>query len=278
MIFGQLLENIYREIHSDIVDGVATGGTATTIVDTGLITKTYTENRFRDWIAFISTTTDGLSPQSKFGIATAYVKSTGTITIPTVTDTVGAGDTYAICKPDVPLYTLTKLCNDGLKQLGRIWVRNTSLTTAADTLNYTIPIAAKGIRPRSIQIRDVDYVYHTVPNYEIQPAAGGSTTTLYFKQQPPYSTTNAHTILYDYMGYHPAVSLYSDTINEVLHDRLVIASCVERVFHWKAMPKQRKIDMQNWQLAKQLLQEAMQMYPIERPLIEQKRVPVTLYN
>lgn len=274
MNFGQLLERVYREIHSDIVDGVATGGSATTIVDTTLITKPYTENRFRDWVAFISTTTDGLTPQSKFGIATAYVKSTGTITIPTVTDAVASGDTYSLCKQDVPLYTLIKLCNDGLKQLGRIWVRDTSLTTAADTLNYTIPIAAKGLRPRSIKLRDSDYVYYDTPNYEIQPAAGGSTTTLIFKSQP----AEPYTILYDYMGYHPAMSVYSDTINETLHERLVIASCVERVFHWKAMPKQRKIDMQNWSLAKQMLQEATQMFPVERPLIEQKRVPISIYN
>ena len=42
---SQLLESAYRIIHDDIVDGVATGGSATTIVDSTLANK-YAANKF----------------------------------------------------------------------------------------------------------------------------------------------------------------------------------------------------------------------------------------
>jgi hypothetical protein len=149
LILGQLLEQVYREIHADVVDGVATGGTATTIVDTGLITQPFVENRFKNWVAFISRSTDGLSPQSKYEIVTLYVKATGTITIPTVTDAVAAGDEYSLCKPDVPLYTLIKLCNDGLNGLFYAAL-DTSLTSSSGETRYTLPIATKGQMPYQI--------------------------------------------------------------------------------------------------------------------------------
>jgi len=42
LTLGQLLEYGYRDIHADVVDGVATGGSATTIVDSTLTSKPYT--------------------------------------------------------------------------------------------------------------------------------------------------------------------------------------------------------------------------------------------
>jgi hypothetical protein len=275
MNLGELLERVYREIHTDIVDGVATGGSATTIVDSTLSTRSFTENKFKDWIAFISRTTGGLTPQSKYGIATAYVKSTGTITIPTVTDSVGAGDEYALCKPDIPLYTLIKLCNDGIKKLGRVPRVDTSLTTASSTVRYTIPIAGKGIRPRSIHLRDSDdYDRYDTPPWKIEQAAGGTAETLVFMWQPLTSKQ----IVIEYMGMHPALTAYSSYVNEHIHDDLAIAACLERAFYWRAMPKRRKTDMENWGQAKQALQEAKVMYPIEMPLIQNQRVPIGLYN
>jgi len=65
MNLGEALEAIYRGIHDDIVDGVATGGSATTIIDTTLEDK-HPQNKFKNWVAFISRTTDGLTPQNKY--------------------------------------------------------------------------------------------------------------------------------------------------------------------------------------------------------------------
>jgi hypothetical protein len=272
VIAGQLLERVYRAIHDDIVDGVATGGSATTLVDSTIASK-FTENKFKNWIAFISSTTDGLSPQSRFAIISAFVNSTGTATFPTLTDAVGAGDTYSLAKGTIPLYTLLKLCNDGLRALGRFYRYDVSLTSSS-SLTYTMPIATKGIRPRNIFLRDSDFYEQAAPSYEIIPAAGGSTETLVFKSKPTLDLT----IVIEYLGAHPELTAYNSYVDEYIHDELALAACVERAYHWKMTPKNRKLDVQNWQLAKQALQEAKALYPIQRPIVHNQRVPVTLYN
>lgn len=274
LILGQLLEQVYRDLHCDIVDGVATGGSATTIVDTGLTTKPFTENRFKDWIAFISRSTDGLSPQSKFGIATAYVKSTGTITIPTVTDAVGAGDEYAVCKPDIPLYTLIKLCNDGINDLFYAAV-DTSLTSSSGTVRYTLPVALKGLQPYNVYLRDPsDYTLYNAPNWHIETAAPGSAETLVFKWAP----WDAKTIVVDYKSLHPQLTVYSSSVSEKIHPRLALAACVERAWHWKMTPRQRKTDVLNWQNARRELEEMKIKHPIDIPIRKRNYLPSGIFN
>jgi len=270
---GQLLEYGFRDIHADVVDGVATGGTTTTIVDSTLSAKPYTENRFRNWIAFISRTTDAAAPQYQYGIATAYVKSSGTITIPTVSATVGSGDEYALCKPDIPLYTAIKLVNDALNALSYSLV-DTSLTSDGETSRYTLPIATKGMRPYSIHLRDTDYTLYDAPNWEIESAAAGSTETLVFKQMP----IDAMTIVIDYAALHPQLTAYSSSVSEKIHPELARKAVVERFLHWKMLPKRRKLDIANWEQAKSELEMAKREYKIDLPTRKPNFVPVGLYN
>lgn len=271
---GELLERVCRGIHDDVVDGVATGGSATTIVDTNLASK-YTQNRFKDWVAFISRTTDGLSPQGKYGIISAYTVSSKTVTMATVTDAVGAGDEYALCKMTVPLYTLVKLCNDAMSALGLIWVRDTSLTVSGNTLLYTLPIATKGHRLGEVHLMNSEYQTLPAPGFEIVKAAGGTANSIRFHSQPD---TSYPTIVINYAGMHPALTAYNSYVEESIHPELAVAACIERAFFWKAMPKQRKSDMANWQLAKSLLQEAQALHPIERPVMDNHRLNFGIYN
>ena len=67
MNYGQILEKTYEALGFVRLRSLATGGSATTIVDTSLATR-FGTNAFRNHIFFISKTTDGLTPQSKFGL------------------------------------------------------------------------------------------------------------------------------------------------------------------------------------------------------------------
>lgn len=284
MKLGELLERTYRAIHDDIVDGVATDGNATTITDSSLSGK-YQTAKFKNWVAFISRTNDGLSPQGKYGIISAYV-NTGSATIPTVTDAVQAGDEYAFCKGSIPLYTLIKLCNDGLKALGRIPLVNTSLTLSASTIRYTLPAAIKGRKPSLVYFREpTTFVRVHAPNWEIEPAASGSAATLVFKKQSAvlnttnvFQTYNGYTIVVHYEGIHEPLTAYNSPVNETIHDELAVAACVEKALSWKVYPRQRKIDKENWALAKQAMEEAKRQYPIELPIRDQQRVPIGIFN
>lgn len=284
MKLGELLERTYRAIHADVVDGVATGGDATHIIDSALSGK-YKANQFKNWIAFISRTTDGLSPQGKYGVISDYV-NTGTATIPTVTDAVQAGDEYSFCRPDVPLYTLIKLCNDALKGLKRIPLVDTSLTVAASTIRYTLPLALKGRKPNMIFFRNpTTFVRVPAPNWDIEPAASGSQATLVFQKQTlALNTTNVFqsydgwTMVIYYEGIHEPLTAYNSPVNETIPDELAVAACVERVMDWKVYPRQRKIDVANWQKAKAKLDEVKRDHPIELPIRDQVRLPIGIFN
>lgn len=285
MNLGELLERTYRAIHDDLVDGVATGGSATTIADSSLAGK-YQANKFKNWIAFISRTSDGLSPQNRYGIISAYTNA-GTATIATVTDTVAAGDEYSFVKGSIPLYTGIKLVNDALQGLRKIPLVNTSLTLSASTIRYTLPIALKGKRPTYIYFRNpTNFSRYPAPNWEIEPAASGSAPTLVFKKQTILATGSqtvfqplaGYTIVIHYEGYHEPLTAYNSPVNETIHNNLAIAACKAEFLKWKVYPRQKKIDMQNADRARLEFEEAKSMFPIERPIRDEMRIPIGIFN
>jgi len=271
---GALLERVYRELHDEIVDGISTGGTVgTAVTDTAIIGK-YPDNKFKNWVAFISSTTDGLAPQAEYAVITTNVNSTGVFTFPALTAATGAGDTYAVVKATIPVNTMLKLANDGLQGLGRIWVNGTAGTTASSTRNYALPLAAKGPDLREVYLLDTNNFKFPAPHYDLIQTVAGSVGTIQFREQPMASRT----IYVNYLGIHPTLTAYSSGINETVPDELAIAAVVERALWWKAHPKRRKVDMENWGEAKRLLEVAKAEYRIKRPQHDNQRVPITMYN
>jgi hypothetical protein len=273
MNLGELLEAVYRGMHDEIVDGIATGGSTTSITDTSIITK-YPDAKFKNWIAFDSVT-------NQYAVITGNINATGVVSFPAIATAVVAGDTYAICKATVPINTLLKLCNDGLNMLGMIWQEDHSLVTAASTRNYNLPVATKKQDLLSVHLRDVNNFRFTAPNYDIIPAVGGTaTTTLQFKSQPLVGAigTNDYHIVINYMADHPVLTAYSSAINDTITDKLAVLACMEQALHWKVMPKRKKLDMDNWIEARTLYEEALRMYPIQQKPKENQRTPINMYN
>lgn len=289
MQFGELLERTYREIHADIVDGVATSGTNLTIVDTALNGK-YSANKFKEWVAFISRTTDGALPQGKYGLVSAYTSTPSTATIPDVGSgtPVDTGDEYSFCnqKGSIPIHTMEKLCNDGMKALGYITRVDTSLTVAASQIRYNLPLALKGKTPTRVYFRHpTTFVRVHAPNWEIERAAPGQQTVLVFKKQS--FTLNTTNVFQTYVGYkivieykvkHEPLTAFNSPVDEYIHDELAVAACVERAMWWKIYPRRKKVDVENHAMAKAALEEAKRSYPIEQPVPDQQRVPIGMFN
>jgi hypothetical protein len=228
MNLGKLLEETYSALGFIRLRSLATGGSATTIIDTALAIQ-YPTNGFKKHIFFISQTTDGLSPQSKFGVLPAahYVAATQTFTIPTVTDSVGAGDIYAIAKPTVDLYEMLGQINLAMAKLPAVRLSDVSLTAAKDTLEYTLPLAVKGYEIQEVWIGNATDGYQKDNNYRVRPAVGGSTEKLVLGTQPDYDPDTAadHTIDIIYLGRQTTLSVYSNTISEKYPDELVYSCC-----------------------------------------------------
>jgi hypothetical protein len=285
MILGELLERIYRAIHADIVDGVITAGDNNTITDSSLTGK-YQANKFKGWVAFVSRTTDGAAPQNEYSLISSYVNTGSAELSSNLSANVEANDEYSFCRPDVPLYTLIKLCNDALRGLKRIPLVNTSLTVAASQIRYTLPIGIKGRQPLRVYFRHpTTFVRVPAPNYDIEPAASGSQATLVFKKQSLVLNTtnvfqlyNGWTIVIEYEGIHEPLTTYNSPVNETIADELAVAACVERVMDWKVYPRQRKIDVANWQKAKAKFEEARREHPIQLPIREENHLPIGIFN
>ena len=235
MNLGKLLEETYIACGLQVLRRVATGGTATTVVDSGIVNKKsdgyYAQGANGGHILFISQSTDGLSPQGKFGEVSAFTLSTTTptFTIPTVTDAVAAGDIYAVMKPIIQLYEMIGRVNEGLRRLGEQDRPNTTLTGLADTLVYSLPAGINVTNIKKIEIGNNTDGWCDAPGYTIQPQQGGTVDQLMFTHQPPYdSTTPANqTIKITYHGPHPTLSIYSDYVEKSVPDELAIAICAE---------------------------------------------------
>lgn len=223
MNLGQLLEKILPIQ----VEGIATGGSTSTVVDSDLVGK-YDTDAFKDGLVFIHSTTDGLAPVNEFSIATAYADSTGTFSVsPSLTTAVGAGDYYSIADPQFRKAPAIRIVNETLRDFGIISLTDTSLTASANTLEYTLPLALKAWPLDKVEIGNTTDGFEEVNDWYVVPATAGSQAKLVFNSQPRYDGTTAsnQTLRIWYRDYHPVVDTYDDKIAETIPEARAVKEC-----------------------------------------------------
>lgn len=259
MILGQLLEKILPIQ----LEGKATGGTTSTIVDSALPGQ-YDDDSFKGALAFIHTTTDALAPQNQFSSISAFVDSTGTFTVDTAfTATVGSGDYYSIADPQYKRAPVIRIVNDALRNFGIISLVDISLTGLADTLEYTLPIAIKAFPIDKLEVGNATDGWEELQDWYVLPAAPGTQAKLVFNHQPPYdgSTAANRTFRIWYQDYHPAVDTYEDYISETIPDPRVVHECKVALQKWMI---EKNSDYSQEALTKlQMLQGDQQVSKIE---------------
>lgn len=216
----------------------ATGGSATTIVDTA--TRYTTDDALVGGTAFVIKTTDGLTPQGKFARISDFVASTKTFTIDTVTDAIGAGDIIGLVRPTIPLLTMKQAVNDALKDhIGTISRVDVSLTSSSGYATYTLPAGVWIKRIIDVQLEpggilavpDPITVFSALPyisivdRVEILPTATGV-------QMISTDLPAGQIIKLIYEGTHPALDLYSDTVHETVPEALLKAGAVDKALTW----------------------------------------------
>lgn len=232
MYLSDLIQNIYSDLGQtdpEVGSFAATGGTATSIINTlwALLENPPEEDALKNRYAFITSTTDGLSPQGKWSKVSAYVDSTNTLTIGTVTDVVGAGDFIQLPKQDTfPLAIVIERINRALTNLGPIVVPDVSITSTGDGY-YDLPLTMKNQRPRAVFYGSDDVGWSPVSNYVVEPAAAGTTGKLLL-----YSVPAGYTVKIMYYGVHPYVSLYNSVIQEAIHPNVATMVSIVEVLNW----------------------------------------------
>lgn len=230
-----LVQNIYNELgqidpHFGLFE--ATGGSATTFINTnfGNFENPPELDAFKNQLAIVVRDAGGASasPEGKWALCSAYADTSYTGTIATVTDAIASGDTIMLAKQDkFPLQTVLFAINRGLEELGDLPANaNTSLTIAADTTEYSIPVAVKrGLK--GIFVTDQNGDETELHDYRVEMTAANTAAILYI---PQLNSGDILRLLYD--GPHAVVSAYSDVINEYVHPKVAVAAAIVKLLQW----------------------------------------------
>ena len=276
LTLSKVMARAWREMGFSI-DIIATGGSATTIIDTN--TQYTSDDSLVGGTAVVTQDAAGAgaSPEGKFARISDFVASTKTFTIDTVTDAIAAGDSILLATPRIKLPQMKQAGNDGLSNLGTISLVDTSLSLSAGTYEYNLPVGLKISKLKDILVFDgVQYI--PVMGYvNYFPAAPGSAGILQFREIP---YTGALRIVYE--GVHPTLSAYNDVVSETIQEELAVAATIDKALTWYVSKRGDSalgtFTIQRWNDAKQALQAQKTDKPVYRADSSPKWFVATAYR
>jgi hypothetical protein len=233
-----VLQQLYRRLGAKVT--LATVNvTAASVIDTKLADELADSNEddiFNGGTVIVIEDAGGLAaaPEGEMSRITDYVASSTTLTVsPAFTAAVTTGDRVIIAPPDFPLYDAIEFTNDALKYITRVPRFDTSITTAANQTEYTLPLALKGKQILGVEVQGIttdanDNRWYPISNWRIGYAAAGSTGTLILPQ-----LATGYTIRIAYLAEHARVDAFDDYIDEHLDRNLVAASVFAHALQWK---------------------------------------------
>ena len=213
----------------ELHNGTATGGSATTLVDSGL------KGRDGDWklgTLFIDSA-DSAAPEGEFAEVTIYTRTSGTLTVAAsaLSAAPASGDEYSVSSPLFPTDVVKQQVNFALRQLGEIPLEDESLTTAGSQTEYTLPT---GVNARNLKQVWVSQLSTSGDRRKRQildwyPRPDG---ILVFRSQPD----TGFEITLMYMGAHPALTAYGSVLDKHVHIELASAATA----YWLLKQKKRR--------------------------------------
>lgn len=237
-----LLQRLYRKLKVARVSK-ATGGSGTTIADTKLLTYLGDSNEddyLNEFTVIVVRDAggSGAAPEGEFNRVSDY-DDAGTITVPDAwsgSSQVAAGDTYMYVSPDFPLFDMLEVINDALQSdhIGVLPVPDTSLTTAANQTEYTLPSALitedtlLNVEVQGITTDANDNRYYLIPEWKVTPSGTpGTAGTLTIPQ-----LASGYDLRLTHLGLHPKVTTYDAYISEYIHPSLAVAVCAAYALEW----------------------------------------------
>lgn len=214
----------------------ATGGSATTVIDSRLI-HTGKEDDWKDGAVIVLEDAggSGAAPEGEFARVIGYAPGSGTLTIESLSAAVAEGDVYGLVTADYPLQQMITLANLALRKLGDlVLVDSTTLDTTGLKTEYAAAAAWKRRRPRRVDVETRtgdadDHRWQTVYDWAFVPAAAGSSGLIVFRTQP----SAGRDLRVWYEDLHPGVQGYADLIHETIHPALACAALVESALTWQ---------------------------------------------
>ena len=251
-------------------EGVCTGGSTNTILDTVNLTQADDYwNSGTVWITYDAGGAGG-APQGEYSIVSDSSSTKVTVTTGWSTAT-AVGDHYAIAKggrTGFQLYQIVGAINRAVRDVGYVLVENsTALDTAASKTEYALPAAANEDL-REVYIQTVtndtnDNRWVKARNWHVDRTDAGTGDTLVFQEQPAY----ARDILLKYMAPHADLVTSTDYLSEQINPERVV---YKAAYYALAAHRFRTRDMDDYLLAqidelKERAERADIRYPVRSP-------------
>lgn len=214
----------------------------------------------------------GAAPEGE--VKRISANSSTTITTTALTAALAAGDQFGYVSKEYRNEMLLPLMNIALGHIGRIGIQDTSITTAANQTEYTLPTAIKegdiaGIYFQ-LETNDAnDNRWWPLRTWQILPSTAGSTATLVLDQ---FQAGNK--ILIEYYGLHPTITAFSDSVHESIHPELARAALNYTLASRRsegAIGSQAGFN-QLYNKAAQEFEDAKRQYPVWLPQSRARRV------
>lgn len=211
-----------------VVEGEATGGSTTTLVDTNYPWLVDGTNPPADdyynggTIWFMSGSNINLS-----AIITDWTKSSKTFTFGTLANAIVAGVAYAAAPKDWPLFILRQRVNLALARIGNVDQRNSTLTTVTNQQSYTLPVGVSNVRRVEVA-RSTSAPYGFMVHHQWREIGGA---VEFFEGFQPQTT--GHTMRLTYAAPLARLDDDDDTIPDLIHPELIKWWGVYEALRWK---------------------------------------------
>lgn len=210
-------------IVTDVVDGTATGGNATTIADTAnLVQANDYWNRGTVWIL-------SGNNQGKVGIVTDFVNSTGTLTFATMTTLNAAGNRFAVARGVYPYNVLVSKIMAALDETYVISDGSPVLPTAPITgdgteLEFTLPAGVSRVSKVILEDGSDETLTYTSTHWREE---GGV-----LKFDPGYPPLDDYIIHPYYRTSHTELVNATDTLSDQINAEWLVWKAAEYVLYW----------------------------------------------
>jgi hypothetical protein len=232
-----------------ILEGTATGGSATTIADTN--DRTETDGFFNGGTTWLlrDAAGAGASPEGKYSVVSDFANTGGVITLrSTFTDAVAAGDKYAVCTNRWPLWVIISKVNDALRDMGPVLITDTTTITIADSqTEYSLPNVSN-LDLREVYLQTIlndtdDNQWVKLYGWQIEFTATGTADKLIL----PFQYASGYKIKLVYTGFHPELHASTDKLSEMVDPTKVINLAVLKCLEWYRNKTQ---DSEQWLMDK----------------------------
>jgi len=211
-------------------DGVATGGSTSTLVDSVELTQ---DDDFWNggtvWINYDAGGA-GAAPQGEYSVVSDFTASSDTASLrSTLTAAIGAGDRYTIARKRYPLNVLVSKINEVLLSIPIEKTDTTTITIAVDDTEYSLPSDVWDLKQVWIGDGADANNWQLLDDWRVQKSATGTANVLIFGRQFATSTD----VKLVYLTYHQTLRVATDKLDDSIHADRVIYNAAVGCLLWR---------------------------------------------